>query len=242
MITGYTSIKTIFSAIYRNLGINYEIPEENMIEWCSEALQMIGAYGQYEEVSHCIELTGGKAKLPCGFDKLVDITYKGYPVHWATNTNANNYQCHNCRIPVCNLLETQFTFYINDSYIITNINDSTTTDTANVCVVYLGIPTDEDGYPLVPDDVYYVKALTSYITYMIDYQEWRKGKQTDKVYQKSEQDWLFYVNSSRGSANQPSLQQLENLKNVWRRLLPITNDYDRNFKNFNKKEQLKKGY
>lgn len=235
MITQFKSIKFIISKLYRDLGINQEIPEDNIIEWCGEALNMIGAYSQYEEISDCLELINGKAKLPCGLYKLVDINYKNNPVYWATNTNANNYQCHNCRIPVCIDQSCKYTFYLNDSYLISNIQEETT---SNICIVYLGIRTDEDGYPMIPDDVYYDKALTSYVTSMLDYQEWRKGKVTDKVYKQSEADWLFYVNSARGSANMPNTQQLENLKNIWRRLLPVTNDYKRGFKNFDKPEGL----
>lgn len=238
MIKSYISAKSILAKLYRDLDLNQEINENSVYEWIGEALSMIGAYSQYKEISHCLTTKGGKAKLPCGFEKLVDINYKGYPVYWATNTNANNYQCHNCRISTSLNQTSQFTFYISDGYIISNINDENVTDEANLCIVYLGIPTDEDGIPMIPDEVYYMKAITSYIIYMIDRQEWRKGKQTDKVYQDSERDWLFYVNSARGAANSPNTQQLEVLKNVWRRLLPITNDYDRNFKNFNKKEGL----
>lgn len=237
MITNFVSIKYTIAKLYRDLGVNYEISEGDIIEWAAEALSMIGAYGQYEEVSHCLTLVNGKAKLPCGFEKLVDINYKNAPVYWATNTNANNYQCDNCKIPTCYNEGCAYTFYINDSYIVSNINDETNLDEANLCIVYLGIRVDEDGYPMVPDDVYYHKALTSYVTFMLDKQEWRKGKIADKVYKNSESDWLFYVNSARGAANMPNVQQLENLKNVWRRMLPITNDYQRGFKNFNKREQ-----
>ena len=48
-------------------------------------------------------------------------------------------------------------------------------------ITYLGLPTDEDGYPLVPDDVYYIKAVAAYIIHMLDKQEWRKGSIADKV-------------------------------------------------------------
>lgn len=236
MITNFVSINTVIAKLYRDLGINYDISESDVYEWCAEALGMIGAYSQYEEISECLTLTNGKAKLPCGFYKLVDINYKGRPVYWATNTNANNYQCHDCRIPTCINSGCEFTFYLNDSYLISNIEDKNNIE-ASICIVYLGVRTDEDGIPMIPDDVYYMKALVSYVTSMLDYQDWRKGKVPDKVFQKSEQDWLFYVNSARGSANMPNVQQLENLKNIFRRLLPITNDYKRGFKNFNKGEQ-----
>lgn len=232
MITGYVSIKQVIAKLYRDLGINEEISEINIVEWIAEALNIIGAYGQYKEVSECLPLVNGKAKLPCEFYKLVNINYKGHPVYWATNTNANNYQCENCNIPVC-VNNCKYTFYMNDSYLISNIN---TENEDNICIVYLAMPKDEDGYPLIPDDVYYNKALVAYVTHMLDYQDWRKGKTTDKVFNKSEQDWLFYVNSARGAANMPNIAQLERLKNVWRRMLPLTNEYDRSFINLGNKE------
>lgn len=234
MITGYVSLKVILAKLYRDLGINSEINESDVVEWIDEALKKIGAYSQYEEVPDCLTLINGKAKLPCGFYKLVDINWNGYPIHWATNTNAHNYGCESCKIPSCDGGICDLTFYINDSYIITNIN---TDSTAKLCIVYLATPTDEEGYPMIPDNVYYFEALAKYVTYMLDYQDWRKGKVTDKVFEKSERDWLFYVNSARGSANMPNTAQLENLKNVWRRLIPNTNAYDRSFIDIGKKEK-----
>lgn len=237
MITGFVSINTILAKLYRDLGINYELNEGDVYEWCAEALAMIGAYSQYNEVSDCLTLVNGKVKLPCGFYKLVDVNYKGYPMYWATNTNANNYQCHNCRIPTCADGTCNYTFYINDSYLISNIEDENDVE-ANICIVYLGIPVDDNNIPMIPDDVYYMKAISAYIISMLDYQDWRKGKIADKVYQQSEKDWLFYVNSARGAANMPNTAQLEGLKNVMRRLMPISNDYKTGFKNFNKGESL----
>jgi len=236
MITGYISAKTVIAKLYRDLGINEEIPEISIYEWIAESLSLIGAYSQYDEVSDCIELVSGKAKVPCGFYKLVDIRYKGYPVHWSTNTNASNYQCENCQIPLCSNGVCDYTFYMNDNYIITNIGLAEETN-ENICIVYLSIPLDDEGYPMVPDDVYYTKAIVAFITYMLDYQDFRKGKITDKVFQYSKSEWEFYVNSARASALMPNLAKLERLKNIWRRLLPLTNEYDRGFVNLGKKER-----
>lgn len=232
MITGYVSLKTIIAKLYRDLAINYELNEGDIIEWTAEALKMIGAYGQYDEVSHCLELTNGKAKLPCDFYKLVDINWQGRPMHWATNTNAMNYQCSNCSIPVCDCCD--LSFYINDNYLISNINTDTTAD---ICMVYLASPVDDEGYPMVPEDVYYHKAIAAYITYIMDYATWRKGRISDKILAKSEKEWLFYVNSARGSANMPNTAQTENIKNIWQRIMPNPGAYDRNFLGFNRKER-----
>jgi hypothetical protein len=235
MISGYISLNVVLSKLYRDLAINHELPLSSLVEWSAEALNLIGAYSQYNEISDCLTLTAGKAKLPCEFYKLVSINYKGRPMHWATNTNAANYQCTNCQIPICSNGQCEYTFYLNDNYVITNINLDTTLED-NVCIVYLAMPVCEDGYPMIPDDVYFQKAIVAYITHMLDRQEWRKGKTPDKVFQESEKEWLFYVKAAKGAANMPNSAQLERIKNVWRRMLPLTNEYDRGFINLGKKE------
>jgi len=238
MIYNFVSAKTVISKIYRDLNITYELNEGEIFEWISEALSLIGAFSQYKEITESLEFKEGKAKLPCGFEKLVDIRYCDKPMYWSTDTNRYKYQCTDCKIPDdYNCCDSNHTFYINDSYVISNIKCD---ETNKVIITYLGIPTDSEGYPLIPDDVYYMKALTAYITYMLDRQEWRKGKIPDKVYNDSERDWLFYVNSARGSANMPNIAQLKNLKNTLRRLLPIPNDYKSGFRRFNKTENLRK--
>lgn len=232
MITGYISSKVIINRLYRDLGVNTEINESDLIEWTSDALRLIGAYGQYEEKSKCFELTNGKAELPCDFYKLVDIMWENKPLYWATNTNAVNYQCSYCNIPICDICD--LNFYINDRYLITNIN---TTTTSNVCLVYLAAPIDEEGYPMIPDDIYYEKAIAAYVTYMLDSQAWRAGRIADKVFNRSEKEWLFYCPAAKGSANMPNTAQTENLVSIWQRLIPNPKAYGKNFKGFNRGEK-----
>lgn len=235
MISGYVSVGVVAAKLYRDLGINKEIDFSNIVEWSNEVLLKVGAYSQFKEISECIELTDGKACLPNGFYKLVDIMYQGQPLHWATNTLAHNYQCEGCMIPKCC---TEYNFYINDSYIITDIKNSTSEKCPDkLCMVYLGMPVDCDGYPMIPDDVYFLEACAKYVTYMLDYQDWRKGQLPDKVFQKSEQDYLFYVKSARGAANMPNAAQLENLKNIMVRLIPKQNSYNGFFQNISKQER-----
>lgn len=225
MISNYVSIYAIIDKLYTDLGINKEINESNVVSWVNEALLKIGAYSQFIEHKKCIELKDGKICLPNGFYKLVDIMYNGMPLQWASNTMSANYGCDGCTIPKCC---SQHSFYINNNYLITDIKDS---ENQNICIVYLGMPVDDNGYPMIPDDVYFFEACAKYVTYMMDYQDWRKSLIPDKVFQKSEQDWLFYVNSARGAANMPNLAQLENLKNIIVRMIPRQNNYNSFFSN-----------
>ena len=225
MVLGYVTIDTVIAKLYRDLGINTEVNEAHIIEWIAEALDKIGSYAQYEELKECLKLENGKVKLPTNFYRIKDIGYNGQPLAWASPSMLTAYGCEGSGIPVCC---THYSFYIEGCYIITDIDVSQAESTQNLNIIYLGVPVDENGYPLIPDDVYFMEATAKYVTYMLDYREWRKGNIPDKIINKSEQDWLFYVNSARGSANMPNERQMANLKNIWTKMIPDMNG-DTNF-------------
>jgi hypothetical protein len=233
MTTNFVSSKVILDKLYRDLKINNELPVDDVIEWIGEALLMIGAFGQFEVETEALEIVNHKAQLPCNFYKLAEISHKGQPMMWAGQSMTTQYLCDDCKVSTCQDCDT---FYINDSYLITSI-ESASKENRDLCITYLALPIDEDGFPKIPDDVYYIKACTAYVTYMLDFQEWRKGRQTDKVFNYSEKEWNWYVGSARGAANMPNLQQMENYKNILGRLIPLQNEYRNFFRNNGKQER-----
>lgn len=227
MTQGKVSIKFIIEKLYRDLGINTEIDPDLVYEWASEALLFIGAFDQFETIIANITIDEHKAKLPCGFYKLESISNENTELYFAGKSLINNFFCDDCKIPVFpnnNPNGTiKQTFYINDNFIITSLQ------TGNLCITYMGIPVDKDGLPMIPDDVYYMKACTAYVTKMIDYREWRKGRLPDKVFKHSESEWDWYCAAARGASNMPDTQKLENLKNILIRLTPQMTQFNKFF-------------
>ena len=228
MITRFKSPKSIIAGLYRDLGNNTEINEVSLIEWIAEALGMIGSYAQMEEVATKLEVVNHRVELPCNFTYMQSINYNGIPLSWSSKSAANNYQCDTCNIPTCC---TDYNFYIQDGYLNTSL------ETGELCIVYLGVPVDEDGYPLVPDDVYFDKALKSYCTYMLDRIQFRKGLTPEVVFRMSEKDWYFYVNSARGSANMPDAAMLDRIQKTWVRLIPKPHEYQNAFRGMENHER-----
>lgn len=229
MITKFKSIKSIIAGLYRDLGINTEINEQEIVEWVAEALNMIGSYPQLQEVFSTLTVTNHRVQLPCDFVYLKDITYMGRPLSWSSMSMANSYQCEDCnQIPTCC---TDYNFYIQDGYINTSLPEG------ELCIVYIGTPVDEEGYPLVPDDVYFDKALKSYCTYMLDRIQFRRGLIPEAVFVRSEKDWYFYVNSARGSAYMPDAAKMDKLMKIWVRLIPKPHEYSNGFRNLENHER-----
>lgn len=235
MISNFVSFKVIMNKIYRDLRLTEEISESDVIEWCAEVLSKIGAYGQYKQVKTCLELNDGKAMLPIDFHKMIDISFKSKPLSWANPSMYTRYGCEGTTIPDCCTLHK---FYIENNYLITDILNTEVNSEGEsaLCLIYLGVVVDEEGYPMIPDDPYFKEACVKYVTYMLDYQEWRKGNVPKAVMDKSETDYLWYIGAANGSANMPNVSQMENLLNTWVRLIPRQHEYYNNFQNLNKPE------
>lgn len=209
------SVKTIFERIYRRLGSNEDLPEDDMIEWIGEALLRIGAFSQFIPKVTTLTTDCGKVALPCDFYKLIEIKSvdTNKMLSWKGESFYNEYFCDDCSIPSWTYPNEDY-FMINNSYIYTSINE------ADICISYLSIPTDADGYPMVPDEELVIDACAKYVIYQLDYREFRKGTITDKVFQHSEREWHWGVGAARGALNMPNAQQLENMRNVLQRLIP----------------------
>lgn len=230
MITKFKSIQTIISGLYRDLGTNTELNESDIIEWAGEALMLIGAYPQFVENISLLEVTNHTAKVPTNFLYLKSVTNSktGHVLSWNNKSAVTNYNCPECKIPTCC---TEDNFYIHDCQLNTSLNCGT------LCFTYIGLPVDCDGYPMMPDDVYYDKALKAYCTYMLDKIQFRKGTLPQAIFQFSEKEWLWYVGAAKGSANTLDTNAMERIKNVWVRLIPRQNEFRNNFNNLGKPEQ-----
>lgn len=67
----YTSIDRIFSKLIRD--VKSEFAESDVIEWCGEALEFIGATRLYEEAVAFIEVKNHQCKLPAGLHAVIQV-------------------------------------------------------------------------------------------------------------------------------------------------------------------------
>lgn len=91
---------------------------------------------------------------------------------------------------------------------------------------YSAIPTDDDGYPLVPDLTSYKEAIYWYITMKMKYPEYLNGKLHREIYNDIKRSWNFYRNQAYAEALMPNEDGLEAIKNSWNKLVPELNDHN----------------
>ena len=245
MVYKYKSIKGIIDGIYRD----YDSPEDldiwDIIEWCAEALQLIGAGTQYIDEIIELQVENHSVPLPATFHHETQISYRGRPLLLNTSnfgpgptrklgsTNFLNdvpVDPENFPLEASGVRPNQERYYIQNNCIYTSF------ESGKIVLDFKAIQVDEDGYPMVPDNVYYDKALKSYAQMMMDRKEYRRQNIPAAVFQESKQDWLFYVKAAASAALMPNIDKTENIKNSWVRLKPNINQYDTFFSGMNIRE------
>ena len=100
------------------------------------------------------------------------------------------------------------------------------------------VKTDEDGYPMIPDDKAFKQAYKYFLIKNGAEPEFYRGNVPAAIYRDIETQYDFYVGSAGNSFNMPSPDQLETMIKGLVRILPTSNNVTDGWKSFNKREVL----
>lgn len=240
MLTGkYTTITRVLENVIRDTGFTDEISFADAIEWAYRAMQFIGAPQIYitkvtdgnKELEHPdpIQVVNYRAELPCDLHRIIQV--RDYCNKESVRASTYNFELSdNMRdTPIGSNLH----YIINDGFIFTDFKEG------ELEIAYEAFPVDNEGYPMIPDDERYLKAVESYIIERIARRLWLQDKINDFKYKALEQDWLFYVNSAKNKAQMPSIDEMESLKNQLVRLISHPDRYRNQFAELGNGEQIK---
>lgn len=127
-----------------------------------------------------------------------------------------------------------YTYRITSNYIKTNV------ETGYLMLAYQAIPTDGEGYPLIPDDQSFIEAIYWYINMKLMYPKWMSGQIRDAVYYDARRSWNYYCKQAYGNALMPDPDQMESIKNSWLRLVPDIDAHDTFFSTLGERELIHK--
>lgn len=112
-----------------------------------------------------------------------------------------------------------YVYTITDNFIKLNVEQG------YLMIAYQAIPTDGEGYPLLPDSVSYLEAVYYYITMKLMYPDWVAGRIRDAVYYDARRSWNYHCKQAYADAIMPNADQMESIKNSWLRLIPNINQH-----------------
>lgn len=244
MYAGKTvSYKAILDKVIRDFGFNYDVHEEEGLEWLAEFMAHTNVPIVLENNIAYIKVCDGRAELPFDLHKIGQVSYltsvndlqeaecgKGrmFPMRWATDYFHKRYHLDDRDYTS----ESEQTYTVEGGFIFTSFNEG------YLAMSYNAIPTDEDGYPVVPAEQQWLEAGSHYIGHKIARKLWMQGQLRPDVYQIIERDRDWYFAQAVNHAKQwNGVDEAETVKNATLRTIPDVQAHASFFANMQLPEQ-----
>lgn len=229
----YTSLRIILDKILRH-PLLQDISIETVADYTVDFMRIMGVPSMFEEKvpENPIEVVNHRGLLPCDIYQINQVRYwdsQDY-LRYATDTfhlSTHKGRRHN------NSKDSDGTFMVQGDYIITSKKD------CKLEISYISIKTDEDGFPMIPDNSSFYRALQSYIK-----KEWfgilfDMGSITQAAYEYSLQDYAWAVGACQTEFNKLDLSKAESLFNSFRTLIIRSREFSHGWRKDGSVEILK---
>jgi len=216
-----TNIRRILDRVMRHPMMR-DIPFETAVEYAVDFISLIGTPAIYDEKTAVVEIKDWKGKLPCDFEHMIQVRartcdgipgatyrYSGYSFHMSDN-----------KVPVEKL---EYTYKIQGMVIFTSTKD------IDVEIAYRAFATDDEGYPLLPDNPSFLRGLENYIklqwfTILFD-----MGKLSQQVMENTKQEYAWAAGDAQSEFSRLDIDKAETLFNSFKTLLPRNYEHWKTF-------------
>jgi hypothetical protein len=265
----YVSVERIIETVFREYPIVQELNWTDALEYIGDCIDLIGVNRSYitkitdgnTDLGHPnpIMIQDYRGELPCDLVKVDQVRdYNSKSVMLYATDSFHKNQTRPIRTSSSNGLTSDYgqsslqfssdlaqasttvngnsgslTYNLNNNYIFTNFEEGC------VEMVYTAFPTDKNGFPLIPDDIKFIRACVCYVAEREAFKLWLMDKLADGKYNKILQDRMFYIGAANTRGNMPNKDAMESMKNQWIRLVPNINEHSNSFKYLNEGGKLK---
>lgn len=233
MIYKLVNIKTIIQSIITDLGIsNEEIPWQDFVQWIARGLEHIGTYSQLHLKEEEIEIEDYRGKLPCDLYKVKRILNGWYFDKYNDSLMGDKEDITEKQNQVNKTSFTNYDYRVNLDTITCSYRSGTLT------IQYLAFPVDEQGLPLVPDNVSFTEALFWKVAYQLAIRGYAFKNPQMRDINFCKQKWNFYCLQARAEANMPDPELANRLANNFIKLIPSRNEWNNMFSTLGDKENI----
>ena len=207
----YISIKEIANEIKEG-RLFKDIPFDTIVRYAVQAMKLIVAEKYLVTLPALIDIKAYKGALPCGYEFPLSITkYESdqglfIPMHSNTDNFATQYQTTG------KPTNSFYTYSTNNDVLFTNFEEG------KVFMVYKAIPVDDDGYPMIPDNVNVQLTVENYIRYRYLKNMASEERIVQQQLQDAQQEYTWYVGKAQAAATNMTLDEMETFSNAMSQL------------------------
>lgn len=204
------------------------VPMERVILYAIDLMKILNVPPSFEEKIANIEIEQHKGVLPTDLFAINQVRYK--QTHFVLAAATDTFH----------LADQDIEHYIYPCYKVQGKYIYTSTIDRPIQISYRAIAEDCDGYPLIPDNASYIRALECLIkerefTILFD-----TGKISQQVLVNAQNEYAFYAGQAASSMLMPSIDEMASISNMWNQLIPRVREHTNQFKTLGLKEQMTK--
>lgn len=217
----YVNIREILSRLLKHPLLT-DLNLETAVQFTVDFFGIMGLPPTYTDAQEEVKIESYRGMLPCNLVSINQVRWKKNGICMRSMTdNFNGHSEEDNGEP---------TFKTQGRMIYTSFKEGT------VEVSYKAMPIDSEGYPLLPDEPTFLRALELYIkkqwfTILFD-----MGKISPAVLQNTQQEYAFAAGACNNTFIIPSVSEMESIKGLMNQLIPRFNEFRYGFKHEGDKE------
>lgn len=185
-----------------------DIPFETVVDYTVDFIRIVGTPPSFLDRIATIDIINYRGILPCDYYEMTQVRLNDGSKRTFRYTTDSFHMSDN-KPELSDL-----TYKIQGNCIFT-----APLEQGQIEIAYQAMPMDEEGYPLIPDNSSYSRALEAYIK-----REWftilfDQGKLNGQVLARADQEYSFYVGQAQSEIIMPTIDQMEAISNMWNTLL-----------------------
>lgn len=201
--TGYISIRQILDdllahPLLRGLSL------ERAVDYAVHFIRIVGMPKLFEEKVEVLKINNYRALLPNDYYNIIEVR------------EAKNNTILKHSTDSFHMTEEK---YNNNSYKIQGNIIYTSLRDGELEVSYKALLVDEYGYPLIPDNSSFIKALELYIKKQYFTILFDLGKINIQVLNNTQQEYAWYVGQCQSDLVRPTLDEMKSITNMWNNIV-----------------------
>ena len=225
----YISIKEILDNLLDHPMLR-EVSFERAVNYTQSFMRIVGCPKIFEEKTAIIEIEDYRGVLPCDFNEIIQVR--------THNTCDDNYKVFRYSTDNFHMSENKqdsfdLTYKIQGNVIFTSMKEGT------IEIAYNAFAIDSEGYPLIPDNSAFIRALELYIKKQCFTVLFDLGQINQAVYQNVRQEYAWAVGQAQSDLIRPTIDQMQAITNSLNTLIWRTTEHNNGFVNNGSAEKIK---
>lgn len=226
----YISLRQVLDDILDHPMLK-DVSFERAVNYTVHFMRIVGCPRMFEERTALVEIENYRGLLPCDFNDIIQVR-----TH--SSCDRKNYGVFRHTTDSFHMSDNKqdsfdLTYKIQGNIIFTSIKEGM------IEIAYNAFAVDSDGYPLIPDNSSFIRALELYIkkqhfTVLFD-----TGKINNAILNQTLQDYAFAVGQAQSDLVRPTIDQMESLTNSLNTLITRVSEHRSGFVNNGTQERIK---